>query len=149
MGYQPPKSQYFDGKGNPKQHMACFIEMCNNEGIYNNILVKQFVRTLKGNAFDWYTDLGGGLFDRWEQLEQEFLNSFYSIWQTVNIIELTNFRQWKEKPIVNYINRWRNPSLNCKDRLSESSAIEMCTLKGCIRLFITFFKESYLNPSKN
>ncbi|KAK2983063.1 hypothetical protein RJ640_006450 [Escallonia rubra] len=42
------------------------------------------------------------------------------------MIELTNSRQWKDEPVIDYINRWRNLSLNCKDRLSESSAIEMC-----------------------
>ncbi|KAL0448152.1 UNVERIFIED_CONTAM: hypothetical protein Slati_1943100 [Sesamum latifolium] len=42
------------------------------------------------------------------------------------MVELTNSRQWKEEPVIDYINRWRNLSLNCKDRLSEASAIEMC-----------------------
>ena len=32
-GYQPPKFQQFDGKGNPKQHIAHFIETCNNVGM--------------------------------------------------------------------------------------------------------------------
>ncbi|KAL0294673.1 UNVERIFIED_CONTAM: hypothetical protein Sradi_6874500 [Sesamum radiatum] len=52
IGYQPPKFEQFDGKGNPKQHVAHFIETCNNEGTYGDYLVKQFVRSLKGNAFD-------------------------------------------------------------------------------------------------
>ncbi|KAL0392783.1 UNVERIFIED_CONTAM: hypothetical protein Sradi_2501100 [Sesamum radiatum] len=42
------------------------------------------------------------------------------------MVELANSRQWKEEPVVDYISRWRNLSLNCKDRLSEASAIEMC-----------------------
>ena len=29
-GYQPPKFNQFDGKGNPKQYVAHFIETCNN-----------------------------------------------------------------------------------------------------------------------
>ncbi|KAL0389010.1 UNVERIFIED_CONTAM: hypothetical protein Scaly_0258100 [Sesamum calycinum] len=126
MGYQPPKFQQFDGKGNPKQHVAHFVETCNNAGTYGNHLVKQFVRSLKGNAFDWYTDLEAGSIDGWEQLEQEFLNRFYSTRRTVSMVELTNSRQWKEEPVIDYINRSRNLSLNCKDRLSEASAIEMC-----------------------
>ncbi|KAL0368327.1 UNVERIFIED_CONTAM: hypothetical protein Scaly_1051600 [Sesamum calycinum] len=126
MGYQPPKFQQFDGKGNPKQHVAHFVETCNNTGTYGDHLVKQFVRSLKGNAFDWYTDLEAGSIDGWEQLEQEFLNRFYSTRRTVSMVELTNSRQWKEEPVIDYINRWRNLSLNCKDRLSEASAIEMC-----------------------
>ncbi|KAL0297119.1 UNVERIFIED_CONTAM: hypothetical protein Sradi_6764000 [Sesamum radiatum] len=125
MGYQPPKFQQFDGKGNPKQHVAHFVETCNNAGTYGDHLVKQFVRSLKGNAFDWYTDLEAGSINGWEHLEQEFLNRFYNTRRTVSMVELTNSRQWKEEPVVDYINRWRNLSLNCKDRLSEASAIEM------------------------
>ncbi|KAL0370603.1 UNVERIFIED_CONTAM: hypothetical protein Sangu_0378400 [Sesamum angustifolium] len=125
-GFQPPKFQQFDGKGNPKQHVAHVVETCNNAGTYGDHLVKQFVRSLKDNAFDWYTDLEAGSIDGWEQLEQEFLNRFYSTRRTVSIVELTNSRQWKEEPVIDYINRWRNLSLNCKDRLSEAFAIEMC-----------------------
>ncbi|PHT63054.1 hypothetical protein T459_33074 [Capsicum annuum] len=56
-GYQPLKFQQFEGKENPKQHVAHFVETCNNARTYGDYLVKQFVRSLKGNAFDWYTDL--------------------------------------------------------------------------------------------
>jgi len=31
-GYQPPKFNQFNGKGNPKQHIARFIETCSNAG---------------------------------------------------------------------------------------------------------------------
>ncbi|KAL0331649.1 UNVERIFIED_CONTAM: hypothetical protein Sangu_1710400 [Sesamum angustifolium] len=41
------------------------------------------------------------------------------------MVELTNSSQWKEEPVIDYINKWRNLSLNCEDRLSEASAIEM------------------------
>ncbi|KAL0406505.1 UNVERIFIED_CONTAM: hypothetical protein Slati_3964400 [Sesamum latifolium] len=60
------------------EHVAHFVKTCNNAGTYDDHLVKQFVRSLKGNAFDWYTDLEAGSIDGWEQLEQEFLNRFYS-----------------------------------------------------------------------
>ncbi|PIN21577.1 hypothetical protein CDL12_05717 [Handroanthus impetiginosus] len=101
IGYQPPKFQQFDGKGNPKQHVAHFIETCNDVEMYGDHLVKQFVRSLKGNAFDCTR-------------------------RAVSMIELTNSHQWKDEPTVYYINRWRNLSLNCKDRLSEASTIKMC-----------------------
>ncbi|KAK3017447.1 hypothetical protein RJ639_006235 [Escallonia herrerae] len=32
FGYQPPKFQQFDGKANPRQHIAHFIETCNDAG---------------------------------------------------------------------------------------------------------------------
>ncbi|XP_012852619.1 PREDICTED: uncharacterized protein LOC105972229 [Erythranthe guttata] len=126
MGYIPPKFQQFDGKGNPKQHVAHFVETCNDAGTYGDHLVKQFVRSLKDNAFDWYIDLGANSIDSWKHLEEEFLNRFYSTRRTVSMIELTNSRQWMKEPVIDYINRWRNLSLNCKDRLSETSTIELC-----------------------
>ncbi|KAM1373562.1 hypothetical protein ACFX2I_024250 [Malus domestica] len=125
-GYQPPKFMQFDGKGNPKQHVAHFVETCNNAGTEGDYLAKQFVRSLKGNAFEWYTDLEPESIKSWEQLEREFLNRFYSTRRTVSMLELTSTKQWREEPVMDYINRWRNLSLDCKDRLSEISSIEMC-----------------------
>ena len=95
-------------------------------GLKESLIVKQFVRSLKGNAFDWYTDLEFESIDSWEHIEREFLNRFYSTWCTIGMMELTNTKQWKDEPVVDYINRWRSLSLDCKDRLSEISTIEMC-----------------------
>ncbi|XP_070660510.1 uncharacterized protein [Malus domestica] len=83
------------------------------------------MRSLKGNAFDWYTDLASKSINSWDQLEREFLNRFYSTRRTVSMLELTSTKQWKDEPVVDYINRWRSLSLDCKDRLSKTSAIEM------------------------
>ena len=59
-------------------------------------------------------------------MEREFLTRFYSTQRTVSMIELTNTKQWKNELIVDYINRWCSLSLECKDRLYEVSAMEMC-----------------------
>ncbi|KAA0059902.1 retrotransposon gag protein [Cucumis melo var. makuwa] len=95
LGYQPLKFQQFDGKGNPKQHIAHFVETCENAGSRGDQLVS------------------------WEQLEKEFLNRFYSTRRTVSMMELTNTKQRKEEPIIDYINRWKALSLDCKDRLTK------------------------------
>ncbi|KAF9672515.1 hypothetical protein SADUNF_Sadunf11G0050300 [Salix dunnii] len=50
--YQPLKFQQFDGKGNPKQYTTHFIKTCNNAGTYGDLMVKQFVRSLKGVTFN-------------------------------------------------------------------------------------------------
>lgn len=89
-------------------------------------MAKQFVHSLKGNAFNWYTDLKPGSINSWDQLKRELLNRFYSTQRTVNMLKLTNSKQWKEELVIDYIQRWRNLSLNCKDQLFEASAIEMC-----------------------
>ena len=91
------------------------METYNNAGTYDDLIVKQFMRSLKENAFDWYTDLESGTIDSWKQLEREFLNRSYSTRRVVSMIELTSSRQWKEEPVIDYIHKWRNLSLNCKE----------------------------------
>ena len=76
QNYQPPKFQQIEGKGNPRQHVSHFVETCNNAGTYRDLMVKQFLRSLKGNVFDWYTDLASGSVDSWNKMEREFLNRF-------------------------------------------------------------------------
>ena len=125
-GYQPPKFQQFEGKGNPKQHIAHFIKTCNNASMDGDLLTKQFVHTLQGNAFNWYTNLEPKSIDSWEQMEKEFLNFFYSTRCTVSMLELTNMKQWKDEPMVEYINRWCSLSLNYNDCLFKSSGVAMC-----------------------
>ena len=126
-GYQPPKFQQFDGKGNLKQHVFHFIETCETTGMRGDLLVKQFVRTLKGNTFDWYIDLESESIDSWEQLERDFLNRFYSTRSIASMMKLTNTKQQKGELVIDYINRWRALSLDHKDKLRKLLAVEMCT----------------------
>ena len=100
IGCQPPKFQQFDRKGNPKQHITHFVETCENVGSRGDQLVRQFVRSWKGNAFEWYTDMEPEVIDSWDQLEKEFLNRFYSTWRTVSMMKLTNTRQQKGEPVI-------------------------------------------------
>ncbi|TYK21901.1 ty3-gypsy retrotransposon protein [Cucumis melo var. makuwa] len=43
------------------------------------------------------------------------------------MMKLTNTKQLKGEPVIDYINRWRALSLDCKDQLTKLSAVEMCT----------------------
>ncbi|KAL2498282.1 Ribonuclease H [Abeliophyllum distichum] len=101
LGYQPPKFQCFDGKGNTKQYVAHFIETCNNAGTYNDTMAKQFVRSLRDTSFECTK-------------------------QTVSLPELARTKRSKEELVKEYIERWKNFVLNCKKYISEASSIDMC-----------------------
>ncbi|KAL0409385.1 UNVERIFIED_CONTAM: protein NPG1 [Sesamum radiatum] len=77
--YQPPKFQQFNGHGDPRQHTAHFVETCNNADSDGDLLVKQFVLSLKDAAFDWYIDLEANSIDSWDDLQNKFFNRFYSV----------------------------------------------------------------------
>ena len=57
IGYRPPKFQKFERKENPKKYVAYFVETFNNVGTDEDHIVKKFVCSLKGNAYDWYTNM--------------------------------------------------------------------------------------------
>jgi len=60
-------------------------------------------------------------------MEHDFLNMFYGTQHTINMIGLTNTKQWKNKPVLDNINCRHVLSLEYKDRLSKASTVEMCT----------------------
>ncbi|KAL0444550.1 UNVERIFIED_CONTAM: hypothetical protein Slati_2177700 [Sesamum latifolium] len=74
--YQPPKFQQFNSHGDPRQHIAHFVETCNNAGTDGDLLVKQFVLSLKDAAFDWYIDLEANYVDSWGNLQNKFSVAF-------------------------------------------------------------------------
>ncbi|GAA0145885.1 hypothetical protein LIER_05965 [Lithospermum erythrorhizon] len=74
------------------------METCHNAGTSGDHMVKQFVRSLKGNAFEWYTELESDSIDSWAQLEGEFLNCFFSTRHTVSMVELTSAKKCHEEP---------------------------------------------------
>ncbi|GKV04930.1 hypothetical protein SLEP1_g17015 [Rubroshorea leprosula] len=96
-GYQPPKFQKFNRKGNPRQHVAHFVETCNNAGTYGDLM-----------------------------LEREFLTRFYNTKRTVSLPELANTKQKKDESVIDFVERWRNLVLNCREKISEISSIDMC-----------------------
>jgi hypothetical protein len=127
--YPPPKFQQFDGKGNPRQHVAHFIETCNNAGAYGDYMVKQFVRSMKGNVFDWYTNLKPNSINSWEQLEREFLNHFYNTRRIVSMVELTNSKQWKEESVIDYIQRYGEISVSTAKINCLRHLVSRCAFK--------------------
>ncbi|GKV21559.1 hypothetical protein SLEP1_g31529 [Rubroshorea leprosula] len=98
---KPPKFQKFNGKGNPRQHVAHFVETCNNAGTYGDLMVKQFVRSLEDTAFECTKRI-------------------------VSLPELANTKQKKDESMTDFIERWRNLVLNCREKISEISSIDMC-----------------------
>jgi len=54
---------------------ASIIETCNNTYTYGDLLVEQFMQSVKGLAFDWYVDLPSASIGRGngEQILKSFI----------------------------------------------------------------------------
>ncbi|XP_060170035.1 uncharacterized protein LOC132600717 [Lycium barbarum] len=54
-GYKVPKFDMFDGKGNPRAHLRLYCDKLIGVGKDQAIRMKLFIRSLTGEALDWYT----------------------------------------------------------------------------------------------
>ncbi|KAG9444918.1 hypothetical protein H6P81_016258 [Aristolochia fimbriata] len=155
--YHSPKFQQFSGDDNPKQHVAHFIETCNNVGTDGHLLVKQFGRSLKGNAFEWFIELPIDSIDSWEQLEDSDVPGMLEQLLKKNMMQLLEAKRPKDvgknsdPNYCKYHSLVGHPTEKCfvlKDKILELA------MQGCIILEIddniaacnTIFVESDPSP---
>jgi len=124
--YRQPQFSKFNGTGSPHEHVAHFLAACQDTSHNGALLLRQFVQTLSGPAFTWYSKFAPGSIRTWEQMQDAFLVRFYSTQRTVGITELTQTLQRDNEKAADFINRWRNLSLHCPQPITEPEAVRMC-----------------------
>ncbi|KAL0908051.1 hypothetical protein M5K25_022517 [Dendrobium thyrsiflorum] len=124
-GFVPPRFRVFDGLGNPRQHVAQYRAVCCNIGGNDALMLRLFVSSLAGVAFEWYADLPNDSVYIFAELEQLFVQRFISTEYRVTVGELVVTRQRPHEPLPNYIVRWKNLSLQCEPQLQEQHAVEI------------------------
>uniref|UniRef100_J3N1M7 Retrotransposon gag domain-containing protein n=1 Tax=Oryza brachyantha TaxID=4533 RepID=J3N1M7_ORYBR len=124
--YRQPQFSKFNGTGSLHEHVAHFLAACQDTANNGELLLRQFVQTLSGPAFTWHSKLAPGSIKTWEQMQDSFLEHFYSTQRTVGITELTQTEQRGNEKATDFINRWRNLSLHCPQPITEQEAVRMC-----------------------
>jgi hypothetical protein len=102
--YRQPQFSKFNGSGSPHEHVAHFLAACQDTAHNGTLLLKQFVPTLSGPDFTWYSKLAPGSIRTWEQMQDAFLERFYSTQRTVGITELTQTFQRSNDKAADFIN---------------------------------------------
>ncbi|KAK9911071.1 hypothetical protein M0R45_034994 [Rubus argutus] len=126
--YQKPSFDKFDGiNSSPHEHLAHFYSACGETSQSDAFLVRQFVQSLKGAAFTWYSQLQPGSILTWDDMQKAFLAQFVSSKKKVSIIDLAETKQKPDEGINGFISRWRSLNLQCSEKLTEHSAVQMCS----------------------
>ncbi|CAB4319825.1 unnamed protein product [Prunus armeniaca] len=126
-GYQRPIFDKFDGiSSSPHEHLAHFYSACGETSQSDALLVRQFVQSLKGSAFTWYTQLPPGSILTWDDMQKAFLAQFVSSKKKVSIMDLAQTTQKPGKNANDFIMRWRSLNLQCPEKITEQSAVQMC-----------------------
>ena len=88
--------------------MGQFLAQCSEVGTSDVFRLKLFPLSLSGTAFTWFTSLSPNSISTWEQLEQKFLEYFYSGETELRLSDLTMVRQKYNKHVHDYIRRFRD-----------------------------------------
>ena len=83
--FKAPSLHTFDGKGSPNQHIYYFKSQTGNVVLNDALLVRLFIGTLKGVAFEWFMKLPAGSIKKWGDLERLFLAHFFEDDTEVNL----------------------------------------------------------------
>lgn len=77
------------------------------------LMIRLFIGTLKGIAFDWFLTLPLGSINSWTDLEARFLSHFYEDNIEGSMPTLIKEKQRKGKEVKDFVKRFRNLSLRC------------------------------------
>ena len=111
LGYRNPYPSHYDSipfsKGYQKsnfekfnrinrstyEHLAHFYLACGETALNDTLLIRQFIQSLKGATFTWYTLLQPGSLHTWDDLQRAVLAQFVSLKHKVFIIDLADTSQ--------------------------------------------------------
>ena len=124
--FKPPMLHTYNGKGSPNQHIYYFRSQTGNIIDNDAIMVRLFIDTLKGVAFDWFRNLPSSSINSWIDGETWFSSRFYENNTELTIDKLLATVQKGEESVREYIVRFRNLSLMCPAGMPLPMLLQTC-----------------------
>ncbi|KAG8369438.1 hypothetical protein BUALT_Bualt14G0013700 [Buddleja alternifolia] len=125
-GFTQPEFRRFDGKGNPREHVAHFIARLAQLGENKLLWLQLFVQSLEGPAFVWYSNLPEGSIPDWDSLIREFYNQFSNTERRVGVAELIETKQRDNESVSDFIARWQTLTFRCQQKFTQVEMVRMC-----------------------
>ncbi|KAL2228547.1 UNVERIFIED_CONTAM: hypothetical protein Sindi_1834400 [Sesamum indicum] len=111
-----PDLPKYDGSKDPREHVAAFDLVMNLYGQTDPIKAKLFVTPLKGKAQEWFTSLGSGIIDSYEQLIHKFSFHFSSKRKAKrSATHLFTIRQREDETLKSLMGRFNDEVLEVQD----------------------------------
>jgi hypothetical protein len=117
-----------DGKST-LEHVGQFILQCGEASANDALKLKMFHLSLSSTAFTWFTSLAPNSIFTWAQLEQKFLEYFYSGDTELILSHLTTIKQKHNEHIADYIRRFRDTRNQCSNlNISDKDMADLAYL---------------------
>ena len=125
--YVKLKFRLFDGKKcSGRKYVISFID---DLGIYADDLdlrLREFNKSLIGKAYSWFVNLPSNSIKTWKELVVAFCPKFFIAEHKLSITDLADEPQKKSEPLAEYVTRFKERALDCKEIVPEASLINIC-----------------------
>ncbi|KAF7822144.1 hypothetical protein G2W53_027599 [Senna tora] len=99
--------------GHAKEYIMCFVDDLGIYGQDKELRLREFSKSLTGNAYTWYNKLAPESICSWEEMAISFCGKFFESHPTVHY-ELRRIKQRNEEDVIAFIKRYKNLALECK-----------------------------------
>jgi hypothetical protein len=96
-----------------REHIGQFLAQLGELADTEAFSVRSFSLSLTRTAFAWYATLPPNSILSWEDLEQKFHDSFFSVDYELDLVDLVALRQGKNESVNEYIRRFRDTRNRC------------------------------------
>ena len=101
-----PKYEKYNGNSDPNDHVRHFYAFSMYFIHEDTYLLRIFLRSLKGQALEWFTKISPTL-KTFDELARRFTQHYsYNIQQPITTIDLATMKQHQGEPFVTYLQFW-------------------------------------------
>nr|POE89524.1 aspartic proteinase cdr1 [Quercus suber] len=102
--YTPPILHKYDGiTRNAREHIRQYIDALTAHSHDHELRLREFSKSLEGQAFTWYTSFAPGLVLSWNDLATQFMKKFFSLEERLMLSDLQHEKQRVSKGLLEYI----------------------------------------------
>ena len=110
--------------GNAKEHIRRYIDALIAHSHDQELRLREFFKSLEGQAFTWYTSLLPRSFLSWNDMVIQFMKKFSTLDE--RLPDLQQERQRASEGLLDYIHRLRDLSLIYYDHVEEERLVDIC-----------------------
>ena len=88
--------------------------------------MREFSKSLEGRAYSWYANLQSDSIRTWEEMVSQFCGKFFTMESRIDASDLFSLRQEYNEKLEDYVQRFREKTLECRDTISEKNMIRAC-----------------------
>ena len=119
-----PKFDTFEKTRNPLAHLRAFSDQLVGVGRDETLLMRLFIRSLRGEALEWFTSHETRQWASLNALAKDFIERFfYNVEIVFDHYSLKKMKQKSNESYIEFSYRWRKEAARVRPNMSEREIV--------------------------